>query len=63
MVVSPSAKQGWEKIHPTGAALEMAVSGVEARGNASNVTTDVRVGYCKKWNILVRGSPGFFCFT
>ena len=43
MVVSPSVKQGWEKIHPTGAAPERAVSGVETRENVSNVTTGMRV--------------------
>ena len=43
MVVSPSVKQGWEKIHPTGVVPEMAVSGLEMRENALNVTTGIRV--------------------
>ena len=43
MVVSPSIKQGYEKIHLKGAAPERAVSGVETQENASNVTTGMRV--------------------
>ena len=62
MVVSPSVKQGWEKIHPTGAAPERAVSGASKREKMRQMWLQVWE-YCKKWNILVRNLLDFVCFT